>query len=209
LIYYLSIELYAKYKVSFMDWETFEAYSRHSQVFKIARRLFVMNAFDGILTIMGVVIGAHLSGVTDPKVVTTAGIGGSIALGISGISSAYLTERAERRRDLKKLECAMLTDLKDTKFAKASQFATVAVAFVNGISPASSAIILIMPYFLVPRIAIDTAFYSTLTLGLIFLFVLGTFLAKISDEKLMISGLRMILVGLVTIVVVSLILSPG
>ena len=61
---------------------------RVSQAGKIARRLFVMNAFDGILIIMGVVIGAHLSGVTNPNVIITAGIGGSIAMVISGISSA-------------------------------------------------------------------------------------------------------------------------
>ena len=57
-----------------------------------------MNAFDGTLTIMGVVIGAHFSGVTNPHIVITAGIGGSVAMGISGVSGAYLAERAERNR---------------------------------------------------------------------------------------------------------------
>ena len=183
----------------------FRAYLRVSQAGNIARRLFVMNAFDGILIIMGVVIGAHLSGVTNPDVITTAGIGGSIAMGISGISSAYLAERAERRRDLKKLESAMLTNLEDTHFARASEFATVVVALVNGISPALGAIILILPYFLVPFIDVDTAFYASLSLGLFCLFLLGIFLARISEERILISGLRMILVGLVTIAIVSLV----
>jgi len=190
------------------DWGKFRTYLRVSQAYKIARRLFVMNAFDGILTIMGVVIGVHISGLADPHVVITAGIGGSVALGISGISSAYLAERAERRRDLKKLEVAMLTDLGDTQFARASEFATVVVALVNGLSPTLGAFILISPYFFVPRIGMEEAFYSSLSLGLFCLFFLGAFLAKISDDRVFLSGLKMILVGLITIVVVGLLSFP-
>lgn len=171
---------------------------------EIARRLFVMNAFDGALTIMGVVIGAHFSGVSNPHIVITSGIGGSVAMGISGISGAYLAERAERKRDLKKLEMAMLHNLGDTHYARASDFATFIVALVDGISPALSAAILIMPYFLVPQISMDTAFYASLVLGLVILFSLGIFLARISDERLIISGMQMIMVGIITIIIVGL-----
>ncbi len=168
-----------------------------------------MNAFDGVLTIMGVVIGAHFSGLSDPDIVITAGVGGSIAMGISGMSGAYLAERAERRRDLQKLESAMLADLKKSQFAKASEFATIVVALVDGISPAIGAIILVLPYFFVPRIDMEAAFMASLGLGLFCLFVLGLFLAKISHERMIVSGMRMILVGLLTIGIVSLVSSPG
>ncbi len=190
------------------SWNKFRTYLRVSQAYKIARRLFVMNAFDGILTIMGVVIGAHFSGLTNPDIVIKAGVGGSIALGISGISSAYLAERAERRRDLKKLETAMLIDLKKSQFARASEFAIVVVALVNGISPAIGAI-LVLPYLFVPRIDIEAAFMASLGLGLGCLFVLGLFLARISHERMVVSGMRMILVGLLTIGIVSLVSAPG
>ncbi len=194
-----------------MDWSCtkFRTYLRVSQAYKIARRLFVMNAFDGILTIMGVVIGAHFSGLTNPDIVITAGVGGSIAMGISGMSGAYLAERAERRRDLKKLESAMLIDLKKSQFAKASEFATIVVALVDGISPAVGAIILVLPYFFVPRIDMEAAFLASLGLGLACLFVLGLFLARISHERMIVSGMRMILVGLLTIGIVSLVSAPG
>jgi hypothetical protein len=49
-------------------------------------------------------------------------------MGISGISGAYLAERAERKRDLKKLEMAMLKNLDDTHYARATEFASVIVA---------------------------------------------------------------------------------
>lgn len=184
--------------------ERFREYLEVSRAHEIARRLFVMNAFDGALTIMGVVIGAHFSGVTDPRVVIVAGIGGSVAMGISGISGAYLAERAERKRDLKKLETAMLRRLDGTQFARASEFASFVIAFVDGISPAISAAILVMPYFFVPGISMDTAFYISLSLGLTELFTLGVFLARISDEKPLLSGIQMIIIGVITILIVSL-----
>ena len=191
------------------SWEKFRTYLRVSQAYKIARRLFVMNAFDGILTIMGVVIGVHFSGLTDPEIVITAGVGGSIAMGISGMSGAYLAERAERRRDLMKLESAMLVDLKKSQFARASEFATVVVALVDGISPAVGAVILILPYFFVPSIDMEAAFRASLGLGLGCLFVLGLFLARISHERMIVSGVRMILVGLLTIAIVGFVSAPG
>ncbi|MHC1687230.1 MAG: VIT1/CCC1 transporter family protein [Methanothrix sp.] len=184
--------------------ERLQEYMEVTKAHEIARRLFVMNAFDGALTIMGVVIGAHFSGVSNPHIVITSGIGGSVAMGISGISGAYLAERAERKRDLKKLEMAMLHNLGDTHYARASDFATFIVALVDGISPALSAAILIMPYFLVPQISMDTAFYASLVLGLAILFSLGIFLARISDERLIISGMQMIMVGIITIIIVGL-----
>lgn len=186
--------------------ERFRTYLEVSSALDIARRLLVMNAFDGVLTILGVVVGAHLSGVTDPKVVITAGIGGSIAMGISGASGAYLAERAERRRYLKKLESAMLRNLEDSQYARASEAATIAIAMVDGLSPAAAASIVVLPYFLLPFIGltIDMAFYAAILVGLVVLFILGVFLARVSDERPILSGIQMIVVGIVTIFIVGL-----
>ncbi len=164
-----------------------------------------MNAFDGALTIMGVVIGAHFSGVADPHIIITAGFAGALAMGISGISGAYLAERAERKRDLRKLEMAMLKNLNDTHYARATEFASIIVAVVDGISPALSAAILVMPYFFVPGISMQWAFYASLILGLAVLFTLGIFLARISDERPVVSGVQMIIVGIITIIIVGLV----
>ncbi|HOV82729.1 MAG TPA: VIT1/CCC1 transporter family protein [Methanothrix sp.] len=185
--------------------ERYRRYIEATHAVEIARRLFVMNAFDGVLTLMGVVIGAHLSGVTDPHVVITAGIAASLAMGISGISGAYLAERAERRRDLKKLETAMLKNLEDTQYARATEFASVVVAVVDGISPALSAAIIVVPYLFAGKIGIQSAFYASLLLGLAVLFTLGIFLARVSDERPLASGIQMILVGIATIIIVGLV----
>ncbi len=62
-----------------MGWlKDFRDYVR---VTKIARRYFVMNAFDGALTMLGILVGAYLSGNASTTLVITAGIGASIAMG--------------------------------------------------------------------------------------------------------------------------------
>jgi len=188
--------------------ELYRRYPKASGALEIARRLFVMNAFDGVLTIMGVVLGAYLSGVQDSGFVITAGMGGSIAMGISGMSGAYMAERAERMRDIKKLESAMLRDLNGTHVVRAFRTASVVVALVHGISPAIAALLLISPFFMVPMISIGVAAMLSLALGLVVLFFLGLFLARISEEVALISGLKMMLVGVLTILIVSLAVSP-
>lgn len=188
--------------------ELYRRYLKASGALEIARRLFVMNAFDGVLTIMGVVLGAYLSGVQDSGFVITAGVGGSIAMGISGMSGAYMAERAERMRDIRKLESAMLRDLDGTHVVRAFRTASIVVALVDGLSPAIAALLLISPFFVVPLISMSAAAMLSLALGLAVLFLLGLFLARISEEVALISGLKMLLVGVLTIIVVSLAVSP-
>ncbi|MDD1733998.1 MAG: hypothetical protein LUQ10_04235, partial [Methanothrix sp.] len=60
-------------------------------------------------------------------------------------------------------------------------------------------------YFFVPSISMLWAFYSSLALGLAVLFTLGVFLARISDERPVVSGIQMILVGIFTIIIVALV----
>lgn len=189
--------------------ELYRRYLKASGALEIARRIFVMNAFDGVLTIMGVVLGAYLSGVQDSGFVITAGVGGSIAMGISGMSGAYMAERAERMRDIRKLESAMLRDLDGTHVVRAFRTASIAVALVDGLSPAIAALLLISPFLMVPMISMSTAAVLSLALGLVVLFLLGLFLARISEEVALISGLKMLLVGVLTIIIVGLVVSPN
>lgn len=64
----------------------------------IGRRYFTMNAFDGVLTIIGVLMGNLMARVDEPRIVVSTGMATCIAMGVSGLWGAYLTESAERRR---------------------------------------------------------------------------------------------------------------
>jgi len=169
---------------------------------EIARRYFVMNAFDGALTMLGIIIGAFISGAIDHRIIIGTGISASLAMGISGVSGAYMTEKAERIRNLKKLESALLINLKTTKHGKATRFAWFFAAFVDGASPALAAMFVISPFFLVayglmPEIQ---AFRASLVMAFLLLFGLGAHLARTSDESMWKYGIQMLIVGLITAV---------
>ncbi len=175
-------------------------YSRISDVAPITRRYFIMNAFDGALTMLGVVIGAYVSGVLLPITIISAGLAGSIAMGVSGVSGAYMTEKAERTKKLKGLEKAMLRDMKNGLHGRSHRFATIFAAVVDGVSPAIAAMVVISPFFMAnfEIISSELAFFSSITITLIVLSLLGIYLAKISDESMIKYGIQMLLVGLIT-----------
>ena len=175
-------------------------YHKISNVGTITRRYFVMNAFDGALTMLGVVIGAYIANINNPGIIISAGVAGSIAMGVSGISGAYMTEKAERTKKLKDLESAMITDLKDGLHGKSYKFAAAFAAIIDGVSPALAAMVVISPFFIVNLgvISFQTAYYSSIGLTLLVLTLLGAYLAKISDENMIKYGLQMLIVGIIT-----------
>jgi predicted membrane protein (TIGR00267 family) len=159
-----------------------------------------MNAFDGVLTMLGVIIGAHISGLEpglEPIVIIAAGMSCSMAMGISGFSGAYMTERAERNRELRLLEKSMLKKMDNTIHQEASDFASVFIAIVDGVSPAIAAMCVISPYFAanLGLVSLSTAFYSSIAATLAILFVLGLYLAKVSEENILRYGIKMLIIG--------------
>ena len=176
-------------------------YSKISDVGQITRRYFVMNAFDGALTMLGVVIGAYVSGILEQStVIISAGIAGSVAMGVSGVSGAYMTEKAERAKKLKDLEKAMLKEMKNGLHRKSHRFATIFAAVVDGVSPALAAMLVVSPFFLVNFgiISAELAFFACIIITLLVLSLLGVYLAKISDESMIKYGILMLIVGLIT-----------
>ena len=178
----------------------FRNYVKITEADEIARRYFVMNAFDGSLTMLGIILGTYLAQVHDAKIVIGAGVGASLAMGMSGFFGTYMTERAERTRKLKKLERAMVTNLDETVWDNASSFVSVWAALVDGLSPALAALIAVVPFVLSNLGLLDfySALYGSLILIALTLFMLGAYLGRISEENIPINGLRMLLVGALT-----------
>ena len=180
--------------------DRWKQYHKISGAGAITRRYFVMNAFDGALTMLGVVIGAYVAGILEPMPIISAAIAGSIAMGTSGMSGAYMTEKAERTKKLKELEKAMLTDLKNGLHHKSHRFAMIFAALVDGASPALAAMLVVSP-FVVARfnlLSVEQAFIGCIVLTLVLLSLLGAYLAKISDESMIKYGVQMLVVGIVT-----------
>ncbi len=182
--------------------EELKTYNQIADIGEIARRYFAMNAFDGVLTTIGVLAGNYLAGVRDLSIPIRTGIATSIAMGISGLWGAYLTETAERQRELSELQKISLIDQKNTSIGRASRFAAIVVSVVDGLAPALAAMIVMTPLFLRSFIQDPVLSYALAGgVALLALFALGMFLGKVSEQNLLGYGVKTLLAGVVAIVI--------
>jgi len=173
----------------------------------IARRYFVTNGFDGALTMLGLNMGFYSGGGVATSVAISACLGAAIALGTSGIASAYLSESAEREKELSELEQALVGDLDKTAHGQAARLVPFLIALVNGLAPFVMAMIIITPLWLseaglsLPAGPLDLS----IAVAFVVVFLLGMFLGKISGRFWLWSGLRTILIALVTAAIILLV----
>jgi predicted membrane protein (TIGR00267 family) len=167
---------------------------------KIMRRYFVVNGFDGTLTMLGIIMGFHVSEHVDLVVVITTCLAGALALGMSGISSAYISEAAERRRTLTELEKAMVTTLDKSHHSRAATWVPWLVALVNGIAPLFFALIILVPLWLARSgvVLASGPLPAAMAVALVIIFLLGVFLGRVGGTFWLWSGLQSLAVALVT-----------
>ena len=174
---------------------------RYSESAEYPRRYAVMNAFDGVITILGIILGSKLLGSAEAGQIVAASVGALIAMGVSGASGTYITEMAEQERKIKELQDAMLTNLEGTILVKAHREAAVISALVDSAAAIFAGLLAVAPYFLtvagsIPDVA---AFYSSLIISLSLLFTLGVFLGKVAGRSLLFSGLKALGIGCLTL----------
>ncbi len=179
---------------------------------EIARRYLAMNAFDGALTMLGLILGGlftiNPSAPTEGfNAILLAAAGTSIAMAISGFSGSYLTESAERDREVEEMGKAMLSDMSESMYAKATKTTSMVVAVVDGASPAIAAFIIITPLFFVPSGALDfrVAFYLAIGICMALLFVLGLFLGAVSKKNMWAYGAKTLLAGIMTAILMFIV----
>ncbi len=183
-------------------------YLRVTKAHTILRRYFAMNAFDGSMTSLGVVIGAYITNIVDPRAVIGVILVSAIAMAVSGFSGTYMTESAERSRSLNELEDAMLTDLDDTIYGEASRFVAIFAAFVDGSAPFLASIPAVIPFYLalIGVTPVGLAFTASIGASLLTLFLLGVFLGRISERNVIYSGVKMVIAG-VAVALLALLLN--
>ena len=166
----------------------------------IARRYFVVNGFDGALTMLGIIMGFYFSEDVGLTVVISACLGAAVALGVSGMSSAYISEAAERKQELRNLESAMVTDLEDSAHGRAARLVPAVIALVNGSAPLLISLLIIAP-LAVASVAPAYPFeplQSAIAVALAIIFLLGVFLGRISETHWLLAGLRTLVIAVAT-----------
>jgi len=172
----------------------------------IARRYFVIGAFDGALTILGVIIGAYVAeSSVNPEIakqlIIGAGVAGGIALAVSSAVGAYEAERVEHILSHKSLEQAMLTSVDGTR-RDAMTVSILVSAIVHGMAPLVAALVPLIPFFFMP---LHDAVITGIVVTMVFLFALGGFLGSLIKETFIYTGLRFVIAGLATAIILILI----
>lgn len=173
----------------------------------IVRRYFVVNGFDGALTMLGIVTGFHVGDSHDLDVVISACLGAAVALTMSGLSSAYISERAERRKALAELEASMVTDLGDSAHGSAARHVPLLIAAVNGLAPLLLSLVIILPLGLA-RLGVPmplSPLLMAMVTALAVIFLLGVFLGQIGRIFWLLSGLQTLLIALLTMGIILLV----
>ena len=209
-----------KFRKTLKSWKE---YSKISDLGIIARRKFFNNCFDGALTCAGIVSGIFVIFLNQnanqftPQTVIVTGFATALAIGISGLWGAFLSEEAERKKkvdDLKK-DMAIIKEEKDenrnpsehkrknnhnkkTLLEKAENFATIVASLVDGGAPVLGSSLPLLPFFFGGTLTLMHFISSYIILGALLVY-LGNYLGKISGGGRVRYAMHLITAGIVTL----------
>lgn len=205
--------------------QQWKEYSKLSDLGIIARRKFFNNAFDGVLTCAGIVSGIFIIFIAEPstfevKDVLITGFATALAIGISGLWGAFLSEEAERKKkvlDMKK-DMAIVDEedenpeLKNnenkykkkkkskTLLERAEKYATIVASLVDGGAPVLGSSLPLIPFFFGTSLSVIHFIFSYIILAGLLIY-LGIFLGQISGGGRLRYALHLITAGVVTLIV--------
>ncbi|RDE10795.1 MAG: hypothetical protein C4K47_10855 [Candidatus Thorarchaeota archaeon] len=175
---------------------------------EIARRYFVINAFDGALTMLGLLLAGLASmAVLAPRTALSttllAAMGTSTAMAISGFSGAYLAETAERNREVDEMQKAKQSQQSMSSYEDAVQTTSLVIAAVDGIAPLLAASAIMFPLVLASVGLLDSSvgFDLAVAICMVVLALLGVFLGRISGKDVWVFGVVTLLAGICTALV--------
>src|SRR5256886_3644257 len=168
-------------------------YDEITNVGPIVRRYFVIGAFDGALTVLGIIIGAVGAGATQAHkpLILSAAVGAAVALAVSSAVGAYEAERVEKKLDITTIERALLARLSE-EHKEAFQFPAIASTAVHGEPPLIAALLPLIPFFF---LEVGTATIAAIVVALVILFIIGSYLGNLVRERVVETGLRLVAAG--------------
>jgi predicted membrane protein (TIGR00267 family) len=170
---------------------------------KFYLRNFVRGVIDGILSVLGVIIGSSVSNSSYVVIITGLSIG--IAGFMANTASALTAERAEIDVYADHIAKSML--VKRKKIRKSRHFEkilgeTYVRGITDGVGTIFGAIIPIIPFVFIIELSI--ALIVAIALSIILLAILGAFIGIISKTNVFRTSLKIATIGVVTSILCSL-----
>lgn len=175
-------------------------YSQITDLASVSRRYFVIGYFDGVLTIMGFVVGAHLSGDVTNALIIGAGFATALALAISSGFGAYEAEIVEQNIRKREIEKAMLIEVGGI-IECAHKVAIYVSSLVHAVAPLIGGLVPLIPYLILPS---DIAYVYSLLIGFASLFIVGFTFGRVAKMNVIYSGIKFVIAGLLTLIAVTI-----
>jgi len=172
----------------------------------ILRRYFFINAFDGAITALGVLLSAYLVGLRSALEVALPVLGVGVSMFAAGFLGTFFTELAERTREIQEMRDALLESMEETYYSQALKIVSIVIGIVDGISPLVSSTVGLIPLLIGHYLhrSFDFSFFVSLIVVFLEIFILGIGLGRVSGRNPIAYGLQMLLIGFLTGILILL-----
>ncbi|UCH88271.1 MAG: VIT1/CCC1 transporter family protein [Thermoplasmata archaeon] len=170
----------------------------------IPARYTVLGTIDGVIACLAIVLGVSAASV-ETNVIIAAGLSAGIGLGVSNGIGGFMAEYTVEMKRLRKIERAMIAEkgkLDGTLISKNIRKKLFFDTLTHGGCSFLGAMVPIIPFLF----DLDLAWLllSSIIVSLCVLFALGIYMGIVIKEHLMISGFKMVIVGLLVAILVRL-----
>ncbi|MEZ5333921.1 MAG: VIT1/CCC1 transporter family protein [Methanolobus sp.] len=162
-------------------------------------RYIILGSIDGILAVLGVVIGtSHVS--DDPTIVINAALGGAVALALTNGVGSYLAESAVEFGKLAELEKPLLRKLNSTRLEQETKTKIWSDSFFHGGASFFGSLVPILPFVLLDAHRLEAAIICSITV----LSILGVYSGKLAKQSMIKHSVRMVGLGIMIVAAVTM-----
>ncbi len=162
-------------------------------------RYIILGSIDGILAVLGGVIGASTAGTPNEGVVHV-GIGVAVALAVTNGIGSYLAESTVEYAKLAEKERPLLRRLTGTKIERVTKRKIYLDSITHGGASFVGSLVPIVPFMTIESNALAVSIAASLSA----LVVLGIYSGRLSKQNIVVSVVKMVILGVLVVVLVSL-----
>lgn len=162
-------------------------------------RYIILGSIDGILAILGVVIGtSHVS--SNPSIVINAALGGAVALALTNGIGSYLAESAVEYGNLAELEKPLLRSLDSTSIEQDIKKKIWSDSFFHGGSSFFGSLVPMLPFMLLDEYMLEASIICSISV----LSILGMYSGKLAKQSMIKHSVRMVGLGIMIVLAVTM-----